>query len=234
MPAPPQKTALIVGASRGIGLGLARELAGRGWHVIATARHPAGATGLAEAGAASGGRIEIEQADLDSPASVDALIGRLAGRRLDLALVNAGVSGPEHRSVAAATPEETGVLMYTNAIAPIRMAPGLLALVPEGGQLAFMSSVMGSVAGNTMGGHDLYRASKAALNSLTRGFVAQHLGGRKVAVLSLHPGWVRTDMGGANAAVGVEESVKGLADVIEAPRAPGHHYLDYRGETIPW
>jgi NAD(P)-dependent dehydrogenase (short-subunit alcohol dehydrogenase family) len=228
------KTALIVGASRGLGLGLARELAGRGWRVIATARDRAGAAGLAAAAAAAGGRIEVEEVDIDRPASVDALLRRLAGRRLDLALVNAGVSGPDHRSVERATPEEIGALFHTNAIAPVRMARGLLPLVPEGGTLAFMSSVMGSVAANTAGGHDLYRASKAALNSLTRCFVAQQLGGRKVTVLSLHPGWVRTDMGGPSAAIGVEESVAGLADVIEAPRAPGHHYLDYQGETIPW
>lgn len=228
------KTALIVGASRGLGLGLAKELAGRGWQVIATARTPGTAAGLAGAAAASGGRITVEACDLDSPASVDALVARLAGKRLDLALVNAGVSGPAHRSVEQATPEEVGALFYTNAVAPVRMARGLLPLVPDGGVLAFMSSVMGSVAANTMGGHDLYRASKAALNSATRGFVAQHLGGRAVQVLSLHPGWVRTDMGGPSAAVGVEESVAGLADVIEAPRAAGHHFLDYKGETIAW
>lgn len=227
-------TAIIVGASRGLGLGLARELAGRGWRVTATARNVGAATGLADAAAASDGRIAVEEVDIDRTESVEALAERLAGRRFDLAFVNAGVSGPQHQSVDAATPEEIGALVHTNAVAPIRIARQLLPLVADGGTIAFMSSRMGSVADNTSGGMDLYRASKAALNSLTRGFAANDVGDRPVAVLTMHPGWVRTAMGGDNAALSVEESVSGLIDVIEANRAPGHRFLDHQGTELPW
>ena len=184
--------------------------------------------------ATSDGRITVEEVDIDRAESVDALAARLAGRHFDLVFINAGVSGPQHQSVDAATPEELGALMYTNAVAPIRIARRLLPLVVDGGTVAFMSSNMGSIAGNLSGGMDLYRASKAALNSLTRGFVANDVRDRPIAVLTMHPGWVRTAMGGPDAPLSIEESVAGLADVIEASRPPGHRFVDYQGAELPW
>ena len=109
------KTAIIVGASRGLGLGLAREFARRGWQVTATARSAAAATELADEVAASDGGIAVEEVDLDRPESVDALATRLAGRRFGLVFINAGVAGPQHQSADIATPQEVGALMYTNA-----------------------------------------------------------------------------------------------------------------------
>jgi NAD(P)-dependent dehydrogenase (short-subunit alcohol dehydrogenase family) len=227
-------TALIVGASRGLGLGLAAELARRGWQVIATSRSSVPGGELAQAVAASAGRITTAVIDVDSPTSVDAMAGRLAGQKLDLLFLNAGVTGPEDQSVDAVTPAQLGALFTTNAIAPVRIARRLLPNVVDGGTIAFMSSRMGSVADNLTGRMDLYRASKAALNSLTRSFVATVAQDRKVTVLTLHPGWVRTAMGGAEAPLGIGESVSGLADVIEAPRAAKHQFLDYQGAELPW
>lgn len=214
-----------------MGLGLAREFARRGWQVTATARNVAGATELAGAAVAAGGGIAVEEVDLDRPESVDALAARLAGRRFCLVFINAGVPGPQHQSADMATSQEVGALMYTNAVAPIPLARRLLPLIADGGTLAFMSSNMGSVAGNLSGG-ELYRASKAALNSLTRSFVANDVGNRPIAVLTMHPGWVRTAMGGAHAPLAVEESVTGLA--IEASPPLGHHFLDYQGAELSW
>ncbi len=97
-----------------------------------------------------------------------------------------------------------------------------------------MSSLMVSVAENKSGGADLYRASKAALNSLTRSFVATAARDRNVSVLTLHPGWVRTDMGGAGAPLSVMQSVTGMADVLESQHGRTHKYLDYKGAGIPW
>ena len=108
------KTAIIVGASRGLGLGLAREFARRGWQVTATARSAAAATELVDEVAASDGGIAVEEVDLDRPESVDALATRLAGRRFGLVFINAGVSGPQHQSADIVTPQEVGALMYTN------------------------------------------------------------------------------------------------------------------------
>jgi NAD(P)-dependent dehydrogenase (short-subunit alcohol dehydrogenase family) len=226
--------ALIVGATRGIGLGVTKEFLAHGWDVIATARDPAKAAALHALEAAHPGRVAIPRLDMSDPASLDGLAGRLGSKPLDAVLVNAGVSGPGHRSADAATAEEIGALMFINAIAPIRLARSLAAKIrPGSGVLAFTSSVMGSVAQNP-GGHELYRASKAALNSLSAGLWGE-LQGRRLTMVSLHPGWVRTDMGGSSAAVSVDDSAAGIVKVIEQQRgAHRHRFLDYTGRELPW
>jgi NAD(P)-dependent dehydrogenase (short-subunit alcohol dehydrogenase family) len=228
------RLALIVGANRGIGLGVAKEFLAHGWDVIATARQPEKAAALHALEASHPGRVSIPRLDIDDPAEVDGFARTLGGKVLDAVLVNAGVAGPEHRSASAATTDEIGALMFTNAIAPVRLARSLAEHVRTGsGVVAFTSSVMGSVAVNP-GGHELYRASKAALNSLTRGLWGE-LSGRKLTLVSLHPGWVRTDMGGAAAAVSVDDSAAGIVKVIEQQSgAHQHRFLDYTGKELPW
>jgi NAD(P)-dependent dehydrogenase (short-subunit alcohol dehydrogenase family) len=228
------KVALIVGANRGIGLGVAKAFLAKGWTVIATARDPAKATALRDLESSHRGRVSIPRLDMNDAQALDAFAASLASSTLDAILVNAGVAGPAHRSASAATAAETGALMFTNAIAPIRLARSLAAhLRPGSGVLAFSSSYMGSVAENP-GGHELYRASKAALNSLTRGLWAE-LCGRKLTVVSLHPGWVRTEMGGPDAAVSVEDSAAGIVTVLEQQSgAHQHMFLDYTGKPLPW
>ncbi len=226
--------AVIVGANRGIGLGVVKELLARGWDIVATARKPAEATALSALAAAHPGRVDVQGLEMNDPAGLDAFADSLKSRVLDIVLVNAGISGPAHRSASAVTEAETGALMYTNAIGPTRLARRLAGAIRRGdGVLAFTSSVMGSVALNP-GGHELYRASKAALNSLTRGLWGE-IRGRDVTVLTLHPGWVRTDMGGPSAAVSVEESARGMVDVMLARRGAHRHlFLDYTGKPIEW
>jgi NAD(P)-dependent dehydrogenase (short-subunit alcohol dehydrogenase family) len=124
--------------------------------------------------------------------------------------------------------------MWTNSLSPVRIAGRLLPQVIGGGCVAFMSSILGSIAGNESGGYELYRISKASLNMLARGFAATAGKDKKLAVLNLHPGWVRTDMGGPQAPLSVEESVRGLTDVLEKQRTAGHWYLDYQGRELPW
>jgi len=225
------KTAIIIGASRGLGLGLAREFAGRGWQVTATARGPAPELAAA---AASNGRITIAEVDIDHTDSVAALLKTTGNRKFDLVFINAGTYGPPHGSADAVTPDELAGLMMTNAIAPIRVARAFLPQVADGGTVAFMTSVLGSVALNTGGTMELYRASKAALNTISRSFFAQDVGTRAVTVLNLHPGWVKTDMGGPDAQVEIADSVRGLADVVIANTGGGQHYLDYQGKALPW
>ena len=226
--------ALVVGANRGIGLGVVQELLSRGCDVIATARRPDAAHDLEALARAHVGRLQIRLLDMNDPAQIDGFVHDLGTRDLDVALVNAGVSGPEHRSASKASVGEIGALMFTNAIGPIRLARHLAPRLRSGdGVLAFTSSVMGSVSLNT-GGHELYRASKAALNSLTRG-LAGELAERKLTVLTLHPGWVRTDMGGSGAAVSVEDSARGMVDVMLRARGrQGHSFLDYTGKELSW
>ena len=227
------KTVLLIGASRGLGLGLAGELASRGWQVIATARDPAKATELAALTERTG-RVEIEKLDMDDVGQLEALATRIAGRHLDLLFVNAGISGPRDQSVADLAREDVAKVMWTNALSPVRVAGRLLPQVVKGGCVAFMSSILGSIAENNSGGYELYRISKASLNMLARGFAMSAGKEKELVVLNLHPGWVRTDMGGPQAPVSVEESVSGLADVLETRRDAGHLYLDYQGRQLPW
>jgi NAD(P)-dependent dehydrogenase (short-subunit alcohol dehydrogenase family) len=228
------RLALVIGANRGIGLGVTREFLAHGWDVIATARDPAKATALHQLESAHPGRVTIPKLDMNDTAALDGFAATLGGKSLDIVLVNAGVSGPDHRSASAATQQETGALMFTNAIAPIRLARSLANHIKSGsGVLAFTSSVMGSVAENP-GGHELYRASKAALNSLTRGLWGE-LCGRKLTLVSIHPGWVRTDMGGSSAAVSVEDSAAGIVKVLtQQAGTHQHRFLDYTGRELVW
>lgn len=228
------RVALIAGATRGIGLGVTKQFLAHGWDVIATAREPAKATALRTLEASHPGRVSIPRLDMNDPASVDGLADALGGKVLDAVLVNAGVAGPEHRSASKATAEEIGALMFTNAIAPTRLARSLIShMRAQTGVVAFTSSVMGSVAVNS-GGHELYRASKATLNSLTRGLFGE-MSVRGLTMVSVHPGWVRTDMAGPSAPVSVEDSAAGIVTVIEQQAGKhDHRFLDYMGKELPW
>ncbi|MFP3677941.1 SDR family oxidoreductase [Pseudomonas sp. SIMBA_041] len=224
------KTALIIGASRGLGLGLVKTLLADGWHVTATVRNPQNADALRAVG-----NVRIERLDMDDQSAVIALSQQLKGDVFDLLFVNAGVKGPDVQTPGGATLAEVGQLFFTNAVAPINLAQQFVGQIrPDSGVLAFMSSVLGSVTMSDAPELALYKASKAALNSMTNSFVTQ-LGEHKLTVLSLHPGWVKTDMGGEGADIDVETSTRGLVDQVNAYTGKGgHHFVNYRGETIPW
>ena len=225
---------LIIGASRGIGLGLVREFLSRGYEVVATLRTAASGGALRKLADDHPAKVTIETVDTADGASGEALRDRLHGRLFDVLIVNAGVGGPTVRNPWTVDREGFAGLFVTNALGPVRLAELLASNVaPRTGVVGFMTSQLGSIANNN-GGYELYRGSKAALNSFARSFAAHHRD-KGWAVLSLHPGWVRTDMGGPGAAIDVETSVHGLADVIEravADRKDG--FFDYKGDTLPW
>lgn len=225
------KTVLIIGASRGLGLGLARQFATEGWQVIATVRNLDRADALK---AVPG--VRIESLEITDEASVASLTTRLEGTRLDVLFVNAGISGARTLNADNAGAEDVGDLFLTNAVSPVRLAKRLLPLVnAETGVITFMSSVMGSVEAGPGMGMPLYGASKAALNHLTRTFVAELGEGTRLTVLSMHPGWVKTDMGGGEAPLDIETSCKGMVEqVSRAIGQGGHVYLDYQGSRLPW
>lgn len=226
-----EKRILIIGASRGIGLGLAREFAARGWRVLASQRSPS--PELEQAAQASAGRIETVHADVTVDESITALGQRIPAGSLDALVLNAGVYGPESQSILALEREELADILMTNAVGPAQAAVRLLPLLREGGTIGLMSSKMGSIDDST-GGSNFYRVSKAAQNMLARSLFEEHARRRGIAVLSLHPGWVRTDMGGPNATISVEESARGLAETIEREREPCHVFLAYDGSEIAW
>ncbi len=224
------KTALIIGASRGLGLGLVKQLLGDGWQVTATVRDPQKAQALQALG-----NVRIETLDMDDQHAVIALSQRLKEQTFDLLFVNAGVKGPDDQRPGQASLAQVGQLFFTNAVAPINLAQRFVGPIRQGsGVLAFMSSVLGSVTIADAPEMALYKASKAALNSMTNSFVAQ-LDGQALTVLSMHPGWVKTDMGGEDAHIDVETSTRGLVQQVNAYAGKGgHHFIDYRGETIAW
>ncbi|HEV7159150.1 MAG TPA: SDR family oxidoreductase [Caulobacteraceae bacterium] len=229
------QSVLIVGASRGIGLGLVGEFERRGWQVTGTVRDAAKAKDLAAIAEHSGGRVRVETVDTADAQSVVALRDKLADEAFDVVIVNAGIGGPQGKNPRTVSDDEFTHLFVTNALAPVRLAEMFAKQVkPQTGVVGLMTSRLGSVEGAAEGGVELYRASKAALNSFTRSFAARHKD-KGLTVLSLHPGWVKTDMGGPNAAIDVATSVKGLADVVERARKDRRDgFFDYTGATVPW
>lgn len=223
------RSILLIGASRGLGLGLARQLHSDGWQITATVRDPAKAEALRELPG-----VRIETLDIDDHAAVAALQQRLRGELFDVLFINAGIKGPEHQSLQAATKAELGQLFMTNAIAPVALAERFAEQVRDGGTVAFMSSILASIALNDSEYMALYKASKAALNCLGRGFYAAQ-SARGLTVLQLHPGWVRTEMGGEDAPLDITTSCAGIALQLVAQAGSGEHrYLDYQGEALPW
>ena len=226
------KNALVIGASRGIGLGLVGEQLKRGWKVTATQRTPS--PELEALARASGGRLAIDTVDITKPAEASALASRLKGQSFDLLVLNAGMMAGRGMALAEVPDADLVTIFMTNAISPVRTADALFSLVAPGGMVAFMSSILGSIGTNDDGRAELYRASKAALNSLVRSFRARHPN-PDLTMLALHPGVVRTSMGGPTAPLDIDTSVRGLADVIDKRwGSGGMAFVDYKNDVIPW
>lgn len=227
------RTALIVGASRGLGLGLAKEYLVRGWQVIATVRSDRRAA-LHELQADARDRLEIEHVDINEPEQIEALHARLRQRALDLLFVNAGIASDAGTPIGQLSAEAFAKVMINNALSPLRFIEIFHDLVRSDGTIVAMSSGLGSIANNTEGGWESYRASKASLNTLLRSYVARQ-GDDTRTYLLMDPGWVRTDMGGPQATLSVEDSVSRMADVVKAQAGKGGlRFLDYQGRAVAW
>jgi len=227
------KTVLLVGASRGLGFAMTEEFLRRGWKVIATGR--AGSTGrLRQLAAACPDALDVEVVDIIFPEQVAALRARLSDRTLDVLFVNAGVTNDHRETIADVSTEEFVRVMVTNSLSPMRVVETFQDLVRPEGTIGVMSSGQGSLTNNTNGNHEVYRGSKAALNMFMRSFAARHAADPRTLLL-MAPGWVRTDMGGPDARLGIEESIPSLLDTMEAHEGSGGlHYVDYLGRTVPW
>jgi NAD(P)-dependent dehydrogenase (short-subunit alcohol dehydrogenase family) len=226
-------TVLLVGASRGLGCAMAEEFLSRGWNVVGTVRGPT-QTRLHELSQRSSGRIEIENLDITMPEQIAALRARLADRTLDMLFVNAGVTNNPNETIGEVSTEEFIRVMVTNALSPMRVVEVLCNVVADEGTIGVMSSGQGSVANNTNGMREVYRGSKAALNMFMRSFAARHRTKKRSMVL-MAPGWVRTEMGGVDARLSIEESIPNVVSTLLAAHGvPGLQYLDYLGRTVPW
>lgn len=221
------KTALIIGTSRGLGLGLVQRLGEQGWAVTATVRGGPTAD-LERAGA------RVESLEMNDLASQDALARRLSGEVFDVIFVNAGVMGPTG-DLDNVTPEAMGELFTTNVLSPVRLASRLVGnLRPGTGVLTFMSSTLGTVTSPDAPMAALYKASKAALNSMVNTFVTQ-LPEPRPTVVCMHPGWVKTDMGGPEADIDVLTSTEGMVRQLGAFAGKGGlHFINYKGDNLPW
>ena len=228
-----ERSALILGASRGIGLGLVREYLARGWQVIATERRGGPDSSLARLAETAPGALRVETVDVNDRGGIARLAKQLDSISLDLLLVVAGVSDDPAQTIAQISTEEFMKLMVTNALSPLRAIEDLAPLVKADGSIAVLSSALGSISANTDGGYEAYRASKAALNMLLRSYAARVKDGR--SLLALMPGWVKTDMGGPDAQVEVADSAAGLATTIaKHERQPALVFVDYQDKAIAW
>lgn len=229
----PQKTVLLIGASRGLGFAMVEEYLKRGWRVIATGRENS-LKKLRQRSASSQGALEVDAVDITIADQVAALHGRLKDRRLDVLFVNAGVKNDDRETIADVSTEEFVRVMVTNSLSPMRVIEAFQDLVQPSGTIGVMSSGQGSLSNNTNGNYEVYRGSKAALNMFMRSFAARHQSDARTLLL-MAPGWVRTDMGGPDARLSIEESIPNLLNTIEAYAGrAGLHYLDYLGRVVPW
>lgn len=220
-------TALIVGASRGLGRALVEEHLKRGWEVIATVRNAAALADIRS------DALTVETIDTTDWAGIDALRDRLADRPLDLLFVSAAIIGPSESPIGDAAAEPFAEMMVVNVLAPLRIVDRYADLVPPGGTIAVMSSSLGSITLNESGGFEAYRTSKAALDMGFRSIHARR-GGRH-SWLAVDPGWVQTDMGGAQATLTIDESIPSLTDMLEARRGSNAlAFVNYRNEEHPW
>ncbi|NBC31635.1 MAG: SDR family NAD(P)-dependent oxidoreductase [Alphaproteobacteria bacterium] len=225
-------TILITGAGRGIGFEFARQYSEAGWTVIATVRSP-DSIPMVES---LGGGVQVALLNVADPASVAILCERMRGTALDMLINNAGLYGPRSPQIGAVPYAAWQEVLDTNVMGAMRVTEAFLPHLRAGERktIVAMTSKMGSMADNTSGGQYIYRSSKAALNAVFRS-LALDLAPEGFLVSILHPGWVRTDMGGPRALIDVHESVTGLRRVIEGltPDESGR-WFDYAGREIPW
>ncbi|MCH6484467.1 SDR family oxidoreductase [Pseudoxanthomonas sp. LH2527] len=232
-----RKHCLVTGANRGLGLELASQLLARQRHVVATCRHPGKATALNRLSAEHPGRLHVLPLDVADARSRDALLHELPlvtdEEPLHLLVNNAGVlRGGERFGQVAATDLDTS--FHTHAAGPFLLTQSLAPQLADGAVVANISSEIGSIALRQEFRTPSYAIGKAAQNMATS-LLSQALSSRGIKVVALHPGWVRTDMGGDNAALSVAESVSGLLRVIDhLTPADSGRFLDWQGDPLPW
>jgi NAD(P)-dependent dehydrogenase (short-subunit alcohol dehydrogenase family) len=220
---------LLTGANRGIGLEFARQFSERGDRVVATCRNPAAATELQSL------EVEVAALDVTDGAAIEALAEHYAERSFDLLLNSAGV-GVNHVPLGELDYGQVERFYLTNTVGPLRIAEALLPALRRGHgkKIASLTSRMGSIQDNTSGGAYAYRASKAALNMVTK-TMAIDLTPEGFTCVVLHPGWVQTAMGGDSAPVTIAQSVAGMVRVIDGvDSADSGSFFDYTGDQLPW
>jgi NAD(P)-dependent dehydrogenase (short-subunit alcohol dehydrogenase family) len=231
-----QETVLITGANRGIGLEFVRQFARGGSQVIACCREPTSASALNTLMQESDGKVTVHRLDVANRAQREDLRRELGDTPIDLLINNAGVYGQRDATFGNIDEQQWLETFAINAIAPIKLSEALVENVARGRRkiIASISSQMGSIADNSSGGHYVYRSSKAALNAAMKS-MALDLQSRGVIAAILHPGWVKTDLGGPNALISVEESVDYMRATLErVTLKDSGTFFDIDGSVMPW
>jgi NAD(P)-dependent dehydrogenase (short-subunit alcohol dehydrogenase family) len=229
-----RSSVVITGANRGIGLELVSQYLADDWQVYGCCRQPELATQLA--GLASNSALSIHQLDVGNPGSVKKLALALSEQTIDLLINNAGIYGGERQSFGDIDYAQWTRVLEVNTLGPYRVSTALANPVGNSEQrlIVNVSSAMGSIERYTTGGHYIYRSSKAALNMVTVN-LAHDLRSRGITVLSVHPGWVRTDMGGASADISPQTSAAGLRQLISnATIKDSGRFFSWDGSALPW
>lgn len=228
------KTVLITGANRGLGLEFSRQYAQAGWDVIACCRNPEKATALAQMASHDNG-IRIVQLDVQNHQQIEALAIELKGTAIDVLISNAGIYGDRH-GFGAIDYQQWHTVRQVNVFAALKLAEVFASnlALSEQGVFVALSSLMGSITDNTSGGSYLYRSSKAALNAAMKS-LAFDFRQQGTGVIIFHPGWVRTDMGGPNGLIDVDESIAGMCEQIEKfSISQTGCFINYKGAAMPW
>lgn len=225
------KNVVITGAGRGIGLALTKEFSRQGFRVLATYREEKAARELLQfVNEADVTAVTAEITDESTFAPLKEKLEKLGS--VDILVNNAGVIGNTAASLQQLDPKKMMEVFNVNTFGPLRMSQLVMPFLKEGGKIAHITSLMGSIADNASGGYYDYRMSKAALNMFNSCLAKEF---PKATCLVLHPGWVQTEMGGSEAPVTKEESARGLSQVIlKAKLEQSGHFFDYTGKELPW
>jgi len=237
-------TILITGAGRGLGLEFARQYAEEGWHVLAGVRHPGAAQDLADLAGLADVQVAVHELDVADHASIDRLARTLAGTPIDVLLNNAGTIGAQSFAERGISIQRFGESDYAdwehvfrvNVLGPMKIAEAFVEHVTAGAQkkIVTLTSVVGSIGGNTLGGLYAYRSTKAAANAVMRS-MGLDLAKRGLIALPMHPGWARTAMGGPRAELDPVDAVRGVRAVIaRLTFEDAGRFLSYAGQELPW
>lgn len=227
---------LITGANRGIGLEMVKYSMKQGWRVFACCRNPNNADSLFNIAKLSNGQISVHIADMQELATLQALSYELRNEPIDVLMNNAGIYGSDNNKFGAVDVDSWQQAFQINTIAPLKMAEAFSEQLLMGKRkiIACMSSKMASMADNGYGSSYIYRSSKAALNAVVKS-LSIDLKQQGVISVALHPGWVKTDMGGANAEITTAESVAQIFQhLLALTIEDSGRFIDIDGSDIPW
>ena len=227
---------LITGASRGIGLEMVKYGIEQNWRIFACCRHPQQAASLLSVASLTNGRVSVHVVDMDELATIQSLAYELRTEAIDILVNNAGVYGSDNNKFGNVDVASWLNTFQVNSIAPLKMAEAHIEQLRMGGRkiIACMTSKMGSMADNGYGNSYIYRSSKAALNAVVKS-MSIDLREDGIKCVALHPGWVKTDMGGPNAEISARESVTRLFDImLNLEENDSGRFIDIDGSDIPW